>query len=260
MASEDNAPEMTGWRGAGREERRERRRVTDDDYLTRREAEVILRTAEIYNSTVREAHDKEHLAEHEAVERALDVANRERINHQDAHDREHALHEEKHKSETAAVLTALDAVGRERRIHEEAHDREHKAHLEVHELAQIAVSKAETSVEDRLKAMNEFRAQLRDQQSTFAPREVVDALVKELDRRFADLNAAMQTHFEAAEKLTQDRFETNRSRIDALEKVDVKQEGRGIGQGVVIAAIVTTISIAGGLLGITVLLANFVTR
>ena len=47
--------------------------------------------------------------------------------------------------------------------------------------------------------MNEFRAQLRRSTATFAPREVVEALVKELDRRFADLNAAMQTHFEAAD-------------------------------------------------------------
>lgn len=195
------------------------------------------------------AHVRQHEAEAEAVKRALEVAERERKQHESFHDREHELHSEKHASEGRAIDTALTAVKHEREIHALAHEREHKAHEHVHELNDRAVGKAEASVEERLKAMNEFRGQLRDQQATFATRDALEVLRAEIDRRFGE-----QSH------LTQERYETNRASITTLEKADVKGEGRSLGQGAVIAAIIGTVGLAATLLGMIIVIANFVTK
>jgi hypothetical protein len=237
----------------------EMRRRLDDEFLTRREAEAILSSSRDAYEAAKEAHDAVHSTERDALLAAMSVQDRDRKTHEANHDREHELHAEKHGSEKEAIKTALDSVSRERTIHAEAHEREHISHGRVHDLGQIAVTKAEVSVEDRLKAMNEFRGQLRDQQATFVSREVVDNLAKEIDRRFNDMSTSMITHFQSAEKLTQDRYEANRASILALEKSDVKSEGRGIGQGAVIAAMVTAIGVVGGLLGIVVVLSNLLT-
>jgi flagellar biosynthesis/type III secretory pathway protein FliH len=53
--------------------------------------------------------------------------------------------------------------------------------------AAAAVTKAENATEKRLEGMNEFRAQLESQNSTFMPREVGEAQFNELRRTVAEL-------------------------------------------------------------------------
>ncbi len=56
--------------------------------------------------------------------------------------------------------------------------------------AEKAVLKAESAAEKRFEAVNEFRAQLADQQATFMPRELAETQIGELRRtldRYAEL-------------------------------------------------------------------------
>lgn len=135
------------------------------------------------------------------------------------------------------------------RAHEDIHVAAHEAHAQLHEalakgharehgLNDLAVSKSEVAYDKRFEAVNEFRDQLRDQAGTFASTERVETMQRDMDRR----------------------FEEHRLSITNLEKGDVKQEGRGIGQGAVIAAIVTVITVVGGLLGIVIVLSNLLTK
>ncbi len=55
-----------------------------------------------------------------------------------------------------------------------------------------AMQKAEVSVDDRLKAMNEFRASLTDQTSTFANKEAVEFRLTAIDKQLATLAGKTQ--------------------------------------------------------------------
>jgi hypothetical protein len=153
-------------------------------------------------------------------------------------------HEADHKQLNDGIQVALDAVERERKLHVEAHEAGHIAHTREHALdekgaTQIneahgrehaleadALDKAAAAVDKRLEGMNDVRSQLHDQAATFARVEVVQALT---------------------------------DRIIAIEKLDIKSEGKGLGQGAVVAYIVTAVSVAGAILGIIVVLSNLVT-
>lgn len=72
---------------------------------------------------------------------------------------------------------------REFQIRFEAHQREHDLHAKFHEtehgMTELALNKADQALERRLEAMNEFRAQLEKQSSTFLTREIFDQYTKE---------------------------------------------------------------------------------
>jgi hypothetical protein len=53
--------------------------------------------------------------------------------------------------------------------------------------AQKAIDKAEEAIQRRLDLLNEFRAQIADEATKYAQREVVDAQIKSLDARVTDL-------------------------------------------------------------------------
>lgn len=63
----------------------------------------------------------------------------------------------------------------------------------IHESSEKAISKAEGASEKRFASVNEFRAQLNDQAKEFMPREVADALIKELDKRINSLQQNQDT-------------------------------------------------------------------
>lgn len=207
-----------------------------------------------------EAHTDKHKAEGESVKTALAAVERERSVHAIAHDREHTGHALTHQQEQLAVKTALDAVGRERDIHAAAHEKEHHAHLREHELNTLAITKAEKASDDRFHAVNEFRSQLSDVIGTLASKEAVEALAKDNERRWDEIRKDLDRRFADASKQTQERYEANRASIIAIEKGDVKQEGKGLGQTWVFAGIVTVISVVGAVLGIVVVLANLATK
>ena len=55
--------------------------------------------------------------------------------------------------------------------------------------AKEAVAKAESAAEKRFDSVNEFRATLKDQQGTLAPRAEVDVRIKGVEAKVADLEA-----------------------------------------------------------------------
>lgn len=210
---------------------------SDDDFLTRREAEVLLESNRMLGAQAFEAHKREHEAEGEAVAAAIVVSDRERRAHEVAHDREHNLHSEKHGVETKAVATALEAVARERSIHAEAHERDHQGHQREHVAAQLAIDKAERATDQRFHSTNQFREQLNEVIRTLTTKDAFDTFQKDANRR----------------------FEEQRLAITNLEKGDAGDKGKGIGQGSVVAYIVTAVGVVGGFLGILIVVANFAT-
>ncbi len=197
---------------------------------------------DLAHKTAHEAHDEKHKAEGDAVHTALAAVDRERTIHVEAHDREHKGHGLVHEQEQKAVTTALAAVGRERDIHAEAHKREH-------ELNQTAIEKAERANDARFMSVNGTRDQLNDLVRRLATKESVDALTADKTRRWEDLRKELDR-----------RFDEQRSAITAIEKGDVKQEGKGIGQAWVFAGLATVISVVGVILGILIIVVNFATK
>jgi hypothetical protein len=125
--------------------------------------------------------------------------------------------------------------------HEDTHAQEHKA-LEL----------AMANMDKRLDGMNEFRAQMGDQNKTFATKDETNRAITNLEGRLFRLEEDTRRRFELGEATARDRFEKTghetRTTLRPLE--DMK-----VGQGAVIAAIIFGIS----LLGAIVLIANFVT-
>ncbi len=209
----------------------------DEQYLTRREAELLIESMTTASEARADAHQRLHDESEKALDKALGAVLIETRAHLGTHDKSHDTHEEKHKSEGRAVETALAAVARERTIHAEAHEREHASHHREHSLNELAISKAETASDLRFKAANEFRATMQDLVGRMATREALAGHVSFFDKRLDELRLS----------------------ITAIEKGDVQQEGKSRGQGMVIAAIVGTVSFAGAALAIVILLANYAT-
>lgn len=139
--------------------------------------------------------------------------------HLELHDLAAKLRAEQAEFRWSAHQAMHDAADRELTQRAVAHAREHA-------LEAVARDKAEAAVNQRLEGMNEVRSQLKDQALTFARVEVVQALT---------------------------------DRVIAIEKLDIKGEGKSIGQGAVVAAIVGSVSFAIAAIGLIVLVANFVT-
>jgi hypothetical protein len=163
------------------------------------------------------------------------------------HLREHELladaHKEKHAAELEAVnkaeqsqQKAIDAaLGTSERATDaqkglvksslEDHHREHltheASHAREHTLVSEALSKAESAMDKRL--------------------EGIVSLFAERDKAYGE------------------RFDAVLRAITVIEKGDVKQEGRSLGQGATIAVIVGVVTFVGTVLGIIVLLANLTT-
>ncbi len=222
--------------------------LDEDRFLTRREADVLFAQNTLRAEERSEAHRREHEQVADAIDKALAAEKAQNDQHKDAHDKAHVSHEEKHKSEAEAVRTALAAVARERNIHAEAHDREHLGHQREHGLNNLAIDKAESANDKRFSSTNAYREQINEMIRQLAPKETLDVFIKEVDRRFED-----------ARKDTERRHEELRHAITTLERTDVKAEGKGIGQGAMVAYIVTAVGLVGTILGILIVASNLLT-
>jgi arginine utilization protein RocB len=109
------------------------------------------------------------------------------------------------------------------KAHADLHDAHDKAHDQEHEMTEQALDKAVNSMDRRLEGMNEFRNTLRDQAATFVRMETYQALV---------------------------------DRVINIEKNDKVGEGKSLGQGTVIAAIVVGLTITGTIISLVVVIAN----
>lgn len=180
-------------------------------------------------------------------------------NHRREHEKQDEALEKAHAAAIAALKAALADHHREHEVHAAAHEREHLGHSREHQLNETALKAAAEAVDHRLEGMNEVRLQLREQATTFASSEKLDAFMASVVQRFDAMQATIGQRFADVAKHTDDRYEDNRKRIEAIEKLDTKAEGRTLGQGAIVALIVTAIGIVGGLLGIVVVLSNFAT-
>jgi hypothetical protein len=117
-----------------------------------------------------------------------------------------------------------------------------RSHEAVHRAESDARDKAEGSVNKRLEAMNEFRDQLRVQAQSFLTIAVFDAHWKDLGTQLAEIKTGI---------------------ID-LQKTDLGTESRrsGLarGQGMVIAAIIGSVSFGAVILGAVIGVVNVLTK
>lgn len=220
----------------------------DERFVPRREAELLISNTAAIEDERDARHLREHAIEADALDKALGAANNQQLSHNSAHDRAHEAHEEKHRSENEAVHVALAALDRERIIHAEAHDREHTSHLREHALNNLAIDKAEAATDKRFSGVNGTREQMSELIRNLATKESVDTLTADKTRRWDELRKELDR-----------RFDEHRLAITALEKGDVKQEGKGMGQLATVGLIVGGVGFVGTLLGILVLVANLAT-
>jgi len=116
------------------------------------------------------------------------------------------------------------------------------SHEAVHKAESTARDKAEAAIEHRLEGMNEFRDQLRQQATSFLTTAVFDAHWKDLGTQLVEIKSGI---------------------ID-LQKKDLgaeeRQAGRQRGQGLVIAAIIGSITVASLILGLIIGITNLLSR
>ncbi len=216
-----------------------------DDFPTRRESDLLLQQVTASTEERLESHRREHAAEGVALDLAMAHTKLVQDQHNETHEAAHIAHAEKHGAEAHAVTTALKADANERRIHAEAHDREHHGHQREHGLNNLAIDKAEAATDKRFGVANGYKDQINEMVRHLASRESVEALSKDHDRRFEDFRKEREA-----------RLDGIRHQIEILEKGVVKAEGRGIGQGAVVAYIITAVGLVGSLLAIVIVMAN----
>lgn len=112
--------------------------------------------------------------------------------------------------------------------HEKYSDERWLGHQREHDLLNRATDVAAATLDKRVIALNEFRAQLSDQAKNFVTRDLHDKLESDFNRS----------------------IDLIRDRVIVIEKGDVKQEGKGIGQAATIATIIAAISLGGVVLSI----------
>lgn len=126
-----------------------------------------------------------------------------------AHFREHELSD----SQRAQLVRAYDNALAQAVV---SHQREHQ-------LGQVAIEKAEEAINRRLETMNDFRAQLTEQQATFLARETFDSYVKDSDRKQELLSVTSGEKFEAVVRGLASRhdtdFEALRQQIQAEREI-----------------------------------------
>lgn len=112
--------------------------------------------------------------------------------------------------------------------HEKYSDERWLGHQREHVMLDRATDVAAISLDKRIEALNEFRAQLSDQSKNFTTRDLHDKLEQDFNRRLGTLI----------------------DRIVLIEKGDVKQEGKGLGQASMIAAALAGLAAIGSLVSI----------
>jgi len=163
-----------------------------------------------------------------------------------------AGHLEKHDMEQVAVQTAL--AGEQARLehhrtshseahaaHEKLHDVEAGAHQAMHDAEERAVKAAVSAMDKRLDGMNEFRDQLRDQAGTFVRTPEMQALEKQF-----------RSDLESMDK----RIDTEREERREQQSLRVGTQ-QGISQST--AFIVGAVGLVGAILGVIVIVSNFLT-
>jgi len=148
-------------------------------------AEWTVETLKEHLDALFEEHNHAHTRQHAAAEVVTTAANA-------AHEKQDALSKE--HIETRFVeherLTAQRFSAQEKAV-TAAFSAQEKAISAALAAASTAVSKAETAAEKRFEGVNEFRAQLSDQQRTFIPRQEADAEFRAMRERIEGLTTRL---------------------------------------------------------------------
>lgn len=132
--------------------------------------------------------------------------------------------------ETDSGTLADEIIRAELHGHEKYSDERWLGHQREHDLLNRATDVAATTLDKRVEALNEFRAQLSEQSKSFTTRDLHDKLDQDFNRRLG----------------------TVIDRVILLEKGNVKEEGKNIGQAATIATIIAAISLGGVVLSILI--------
>jgi hypothetical protein len=113
--------------------------------------------------------------------------------------------------------------------------------------ASAAVNKAEVASEKRFESVNEFRAQLGDQQRTFMPRAEVEVIVRALNEALSSALTQLRSmipraEHESAVKALTDKYDALVSRFD---RIDNRNQGGQQVWGYVFGAVGVMVGIAG---------------
>lgn len=119
--------------------------------------------------------------------------------------------------------------------HRDFEDERWRGHAHEHQLLANAAILATAVLDDRLRKLNEFRAALSDQSHTFATRDLLDSMENQFNTRMSVLT----------------------DRVVVIEKGDVKNEGKSLGQSAVIALIIAAAGFILTVLTIVIIVANF---
>lgn len=117
-----------------------------------------------------------------------------------------------------------------------------------HQADQAAISKAESANEKRFEAANEWRGQSTDRERT--QQEAIASFV-------ATLTPLVKT--EAIEARLADAIDRNRSDVEKLDKRMDVQASQALGSRLTMGALVTIVTVAIAIIGVIVLVANYLT-
>ena len=145
-------------------------------------------------------------------------------------------HEQRFQAQETAVRVALDGVNKEFHEHLVQYQQETKAAQHVAEKAvaaalaatekaidkqeratELAITKQEIATEKRFEGVNEFRAQLADQATTFARKAEIDARFASLTEKVETAVAQLQANDTAQERRTTESFAALGSRLDLIK-------------------------------------------
>lgn len=207
---------------------------------------AALEASQRYSTMVVADHFRTHDKEHAAVGLAFENSLRELVEYKSSHSRQH-------EDAAKAVETALTAVDRLANIHSEAHQREHHSHETVHQREREAAGLARLELDSRLKELDAYRAQLREQASTFMPRNEATALMDRMTVSIDAINKAADNAHSRMDQNAGERMALLQNQIDKLNLANAANTGASnrttllIGTGFTIVTIL--IAIVGIFLG-----------
>lgn len=113
------------------------------------------------------------------------------------------------KSLSDKIAANLDAHEEVHRIHEAAHEREHQ-------MTNIALTKAEESMNQRLEGMNQFREQLNSQTQSFVTRDTFDKYTRDMESK---MSVALQSLEDKNEALVKSLINTHNSDYNTIREL-----------------------------------------
>jgi hypothetical protein len=186
--------------------------------LERSAVDRVLEFQKNYSETVISDHFRTHDKEHEQVKVAFDNYLRQLELSRDAHG-------DLHQRDQEAVKVALESVSRMAQVHTENHTKEHGSHELVHQREREAGALARAELDVRLSELSDYRAQLREQTSTFMSRNEISATFERVNSAMATLSAAAEASHQRMDRSSSGSNIAFQSQIDKLNLAAAADSG-----------------------------------